>query len=116
MPTYIYSNPENENDFIEVVQGINDVHEYRKDGVLWQREYTIPNASIDTKIDPLNPKEFVAKTASKKGRLGDMFDRSKEMSIKREKIMGRDEVKEQYKKDWSAKRAGRAYPKFLEGK
>ena len=116
MALYAYSNPDNPDEYVEIVQGMNEPHVYVKDGVSWVREFYSPNAAIDTQIDPLSPKDFTNKTANKKGRLGDMFDRSKEMSIKREKIMGRDEVKEQYKKNWSAKRAGRAYPKFLEGK
>ena len=116
MGLYVYSNPNDPTEYVEVVQGMNDVHEYVDNGVKWVREYSVPMAAVDTKFDCMSSRDFALKTRSKKDRLGDLWDRSKELSEKRAKTMGRDEVKEQYKKDWSSKRLGRKFPKFLENK
>lgn len=48
----------------------------------WKRVWMKPQAGIDTKIDPFNSNQFVEKTAGK-GTLGDLWDRSAEMSAMR---------------------------------
>ena len=53
MPIYIFQNP-NTGETKEIVQKMNDLHVYKEDGVLWNRLFTIPQASIDTDIDPLS--------------------------------------------------------------
>jgi hypothetical protein len=107
MPIYIYKHPEEE-DYKEVFQKMNDSHEYfDSDGLEWKRVFTVPNASIDSHIDPHSQKEFVDKTSSKKGTVGDMMNHSKEMSeMRAESNGGVDPVKEKYYKDYSAKRNG----------
>ena len=96
MPLYLYSNPDNENEIIEIVQSMHDLHEYIVNGVKWKRRFTKPNYAIDSvKIDPFNNKDFV-KATNKKGTVGELLDRSKEMSEMRKDIAGGiDPVKEQ---------------------
>ena len=110
MPLYIYLN-ESTNEYREILQGMNDPHEYfgETDEVNepWQRVFTIPNASIDTQIDPFNSNQFVDRTGSKKGSYGDMLDYSSEMSQRRaDQAGGVDPVKEKYFKEYSKKRKG----------
>lgn len=107
MPLYIYKHPESE-EYIEVVQTMLEDHVYfDSEGVQWKRVFTIPNASIDTSVDPYSSSDFVRKTENKKGTYGDMMDYSKELSeVRASKNGGVDPVKEQYYKDYSAKRNG----------
>ena len=90
---------------------MNDPHEYFGEAdelnEPWQRVFTIPNASIDTQIDPFNSNQFVDRTGSKKGSYGDMLDYSSEMSQRRaDQAGGVDPVKEKYFKEYSKKRKG----------
>jgi len=107
MPIYIYKSPDGEK-YKEIVQGMNDKHVYfDSEGLEWKRVFTIPNASIDTCVDPYSSKEFIQKTEHKKGSYGDMMDYSKELSETRaEKNGGVDPVKEKYFKDYSKNRNG----------
>ncbi len=106
MPTYIFQHPQN-GKIVELVQGIKETHEYvDSDGVKWNRVFTIPNASIPTKIDPHSQSDFIQKTQGTKGTLGDMWDWSKELSEKREKDLGKDPVKENHLKKYSKSRKG----------
>lgn len=107
MPIYIYKHPEQE-EYVEVVQTMLEDHVYfDSDGLEWKRVFTTPNMSIDTSVDPYSSKDFVAKTANKKGTYGDMMDYSQELSHARaEKNGGIDPVKEKYYKDYADKRGG----------
>ena len=107
MPIYIYRHPDEEK-YIEVLQTMSQDHIYfDSDGLEWKRVFTVPNASIDSQIDPYSKKDFVDKTANKKGTFGDMMDHSKEMSqMRAESNGGVDPVKEKYYKDYSSKRKG----------
>lgn len=109
MPIYTYFRDSTE-EFIDLVQTMNEVHEYSgKNGLEddWRRIYFSPQMSIDTKINPFSPKEFTDRTGSKKGTVGDMLDYSSEMSDKRaEQAGGIDPVKEKYFKEYSEKRRG----------
>jgi hypothetical protein len=87
---YIYEHPF-EGRQVEVSQGMNEVHEYFEDGVKWNRVFTVPNATVDAKIDPFSSKAFLEKT-NKKGSMGDLIDRSKEMSEKRKEKAGYDPI------------------------
>jgi len=106
-PIYIYKHPENEK-HIEVFQTMMEDHVYvDSDGLEWKRVFTIPNASIDSQIDANSSKEFIEKTANKKGTVGEMMDYSKELSqVRAEKNGGVDPIKEKYYKDYAAKRKG----------
>jgi len=96
MPIYLFSNPADENEIVEVVMSVHDEHVYSKDGVKWDRVFTKPTASVDTKLDENNPKSFVKYTATRAGTLGELQDISAELSQKREEKNGIDPVKEQF--------------------
>ena len=94
-------------EYIEVLQGMNDEHVYEQDGLAWERVFLAPNASIDSDVDPFNGRQFVDATASKKGTMGDMFDYSKELSDKRAAQNGGiDPVKKKYFENYSKERNG----------
>ena len=65
MPLYLFKHP-TEEEYVEVFQGMKDKHEYfDENGLQWERRWTIPNASIDTKINPWNNEDFIRKTEIK---------------------------------------------------
>ena len=107
MGLYLYSNPENENEVVEIIQSIHDKHEYSKNGKKWHRVFTKPNYALDTQIDPYNSQDFV-KATNKKGKIQDLFDRSREASEKRKDKDGKDLVKEKYMDDWEGARKNKA--------
>ena len=113
MPIYVYKHPEKE-EYIEVLQGMNDEHVYEQDGLAWERVFLAPNASIDSDVDPFNGRQFVDATAAKKGTMGDMLDYSKELSQKRASVNGGvDPVKEKYYKKYSDERNGAKHPQQM---
>jgi hypothetical protein len=117
MPLYIFQNPETE-EFREILQGMNEPHVFEEDGVQWKRVFTVPTASIDTKIDPFSQRQFVEKTGNKKGTIGNMMDLSSELSQKREQMHGKeDPVKRKHFSDYE-KKVGKKHvadkPKFIE--
>ena len=108
-PLYTYKHPEKE-EYIEVIQGMNDEHVYvDEEGVTWDREYTSPNAQIKDTIDPFNKNQFLQKTADSKGTMGDMMDRSQELSEKRKSILGRDPAQEKFFDNYAKKRMGKRH-------
>ena len=116
MPIYVYKHPEKE-EYIEVLQGMNDEHAYEQDGLAWERVFLAPNASIDSDVDPFSGRQFVDTTAAKKGTMGDMMDYSKELSMKRaSKNGGVDPVKEKYYKKYSDERNGTKHPQDIKDK
>ena len=90
MPVYVYKHPAKE-EFIELVQSMNEEHVYFENEVQWKRIYTVPSASIDTSINPFSEKEFIQKTGTKKGTVGDMMDLSSELSQKRAELNGKED-------------------------
>lgn len=123
MPLYIYENKET-GEIREVFQNMKDKHEYfgevgNEDS--WKRVFTVPQASIDSEIDPFKPSDFVEKTGKKKGSYGDVLDRSAELSEKRADLNGGiDPIKRKYFDDYSKERNGAKHhldrPKKIEGK
>jgi len=111
MPLYTYQNP-NTGDTIDVFQGMNDNHSYSdQEGLEWKRVYQVPNASVDSQIDPNNPVAFIDATRNKKGTIGDLFDKSQELSEKRANSHGgKDPIKQKFLKDYSDKRKGAIHP------
>ena len=106
MPVYLFQNPKTK-EIVEIVQKMSDPHEYTdEEGVKHKRVYTLPNASIDTQIDPFSSREFVDKTKDKGITMGELWDASQDASEKREKVLGKDPVKEKYFKNYSKKRRG----------
>lgn len=111
MPVYIYQNPKTL-EIKEIIQSIHDKHEYLENGLKWNRIFTVPQVSTEEKLNiNSNEKDFARITGKKRGTLGDIFDVSKELSEKRQKIYGKDPVKEKYFKDWSKKRKGKKHPR-----
>lgn len=116
MPSYSFLNPET-GEIVDVVQRMTEPHTYSKDGVEWQRQFCIPQTTIDNKIDPFDSKAFVRKTGNFKGNLGDVYAASAEASEKRKKICGgKDPVQQKYFKDWSSKHKGKIHPRDRETK
>lgn len=114
MPFYLFQNPRTGH-VLEVFQRMEDEHSFTDEaGIKYERVFTSPNASIDTSIDAFDASEFARKTASKKETLGDLWDRSREAGEKREKIAGKDSVKEKYLSDYSKARGGKKLPKNLQ--
>lgn len=111
MPIYLFQHPET-NQVKEVVLGMNEPKVYQHDGVNWVRIFTIPNAAIDTQVDPHSAKDFV-KATNKKGTLGDLFDRSAELSEKRKEKIGHDPLKEKYYENYSKTRKGKKHPDVI---
>lgn len=112
MPFYTYINPDTE-EVIDVVQSINENHVYfDKNGLEWRRVFTVPevNTHGTLKADTTE-KQFSDYTRNQKGSIGDLYDRSAELSEKRKKIYGKDPVKKKYFNDWSKKRKGKVHPK-----
>ena len=109
MPIYIYQNPKT-SEIIEIRQAINDKHEYIDiEGLKWNRIFTPPELNIDS-LNPLaSEKEFLQYTKNKKGTIGDLWDKSRELSEKREKVYGKDPVKSAFEKQWSSKRKNKKF-------
>jgi len=111
MPEYLYQHPKN-NKVISLIQSIHDEHEFfDKKGVKWNRVFTVPELNTEGTLKAeSSSKEFSEFTSKKKGTVGDLWDRSKELSEKRQKMYGKDPIKNKYFKDWSKKRKGKKHP------
>lgn len=109
MPTYLFSDPQT-GQIKEVYQKMDEIHDYQENGVKFNRIFTTAEVSMDAKWDALNSKDFVAKTASHKGTYGDLLDKSKELSLKREQIMGHDPIKKQAYENFAKARKGKRHP------
>jgi len=109
MPIYLYQNPKT-GEIKEVAQKINEAHLFYEDGIEWLRIFTVPQLNTEGTLKAdCTDKQFSEFTKNKKGSIGDLWDRSKELSDKRKKVYGQDPVKEKYKKDWSKKRKNRRF-------
>lgn len=83
MPIYSFQNPET-GEVIDVFQSMNEKHEFFNEvGLEYKRVYYSPNMSIDSQIDAFSSKDFAEKTRNKKGTIGDLLNKSKELSEKR---------------------------------
>lgn len=90
---------------------MNDEHVYFEGGVQWNRVYTLPNVVIDANPNPMSNSKFVNDLSTKKGNVGDLLDRSKELSEKRAKMNGgRDPIQDKWFDDYKKKRKGKAHP------
>jgi hypothetical protein len=109
MPYYSYTNGK---ETVDILQGMNEVHEYIVDGIKWNRVYYSPQMSIDSQLDPFDNKAFIDKTGKSKDSIGSILDRSKELSAQRaEKRDGTDTLRENYLKKWKSERKGnRVHP------
>jgi hypothetical protein len=111
MPAYLYQHPETE-EVKEIIQGMNEDHEFiDEDGIKWNRLWSSPQLNTEAGIDPWSKNDFLDKTKDTKGNMGDLWDRSKEMSESRAKENdGVDPVKEKYFKKYSKERMGARHP------
>ena len=83
MPIYSFQNPET-GEIVDVIQKMNDAHTFiDENGLEYIRLFFSPNVSIDSNINAFSSKDFVEKTKNKKGTIGDLFDKSRELSEKR---------------------------------
>lgn len=106
MPIYIYKHPEKE-EYVEVFQGMNDEHSYEHEGVQWERQYTSPEISAHKITNPWDKNAFINETGSSKGTMGDLMDRSQELSNMRAKENGGiDPIKQKKFEDYSKLRGG----------
>ncbi len=80
------------------------------DGVKWKRVFTKPRMSVDTKVDCHSASDFVKATNKTNDTMGDLYDRSKEMSLKRIEKDGIDNIKESYYTNYSKRRRGTVHP------
>ncbi len=117
MPIYTFINPNTEEE-IEIVQSMKEAHVYvDENGLEWRRKWTLPNAAIDADIDPFDKNAFNRKIdgGAGKGTMGELWDRSKEMSEKRKDKLGYDPVKQKYLDNYSKDRKGKKLPKHMTG-
>lgn len=107
MPEYYFKHPK-KNKYISIIMGMNDTHEYTDEkGVKWDREWTVPQAAINTHFDPYSEKDFVKNTDNKKDSMGALWDRAKEASLKREQRNGIDPIKEKFMAAEKKRRKGK---------
>lgn len=106
MPFYIYQN-EKTGEVKEILQGMNDEHSYSENGVKWIRIFTKPNAAIDTQINPNSAADFVNNTKTKNYSIGDLWDKSAELSERRG---GKEDKVKQQALDSYKKKTGKRHP------
>lgn len=102
MPYYTFSHPET-NETKEIFFHMNDDKKYSENGVEWQRIWHKPQASVDTTFDPFSPADFAKKTGQKRGTVGDLMDKSAELSEQRTRILGTDPIREKFHQDYEKK-------------
>lgn len=106
MPLYIYKHPDKE-EYVEVYQGMNDEHSYFCDEVEWERQFTSPEISAQKITNPWDKNAFVNETKNMKGTIGDMMDKSTELSEMRAKENGGiDPLRQKKFKEYSKQRGG----------
>lgn len=111
MPYYLFKHPQKK-EIREIFFHMNDEKVYVDEkGLKWTREFVVPQASIDTNIDPYSKRAFMDKT-NKAGTFGEMMDLSKELSEKRGGVKN-DPIKKGYVKDWKQKRNLKHTPKVI---
>lgn len=103
MGLYLFRNPVT-GEVKEVSQKMDSDHVYVEGDIKYERVFVNPQASIDTKINVFDKNDFLNKTRDKKGSLGNLFDLSKECSIKREEKAGKDSLKDEYYKNYTKRR------------
>lgn len=113
MPQYVFakvSNPEVTQDLFYAMKDVPSVGTVITiEGAQWRRCFTKPRMGVDTQCDPHSARDFV-KATNKKDSVGSMWDRSKEMSLKRAEKDGVDNVKETFYRDYTRRRKGRVHP------
>lgn len=109
MPLYLYQHPTSKK-VVEIIQHMNDIHEYEENGIKFKRIWINPQASFDTKADPFSAKDF-AKVTNKKGTVGDLWSRSEEMSNERKNKDGEDKIQNEFFDKFAKSHKGKLHPK-----
>ena len=107
MPLYPFINPETgeEKDIFFAMTGEKKYTD--EDGVEWKRSFITPQVNTVGSIDPWSSNDFISKTSTGKGNMGDLMDRSAELSAQRaEQHGGTDPVKKEYFKKYAKERNG----------
>lgn len=103
MPEYSFRNPKT-GEIRTLFQRALAEHVYfDDDGLEWIREFDIPFAAIDSKLDPNDKSGFLDKTRKKNYNYGELSDISSELSKKRERERGVDPIREAKMKAYEAK-------------
>ena len=107
MPLYLYQNPKTK-EYIEIIQTMSEEHSFvDPQGLKWDRIFTSPEISSQKITDPWDKNSFINETKNMKGTIGDMMDKSTELSNMRAKENGGiDPLKTQKFKDYSKERGG----------
>lgn len=115
MPLYLFENTKT-NEIHEVVYHMNETKDYRGPNGnaapgTWRRVWTKPQMAVDAiAIDPYSASDYV-KATNKKGTIGDLYDRSSELSKKRaDREGGYDPVQEKFFENYSKRRKGKKHP------
>jgi hypothetical protein len=109
MPIFLYRHPETQ-EIREIIQSVHEPHTYKdENGTEWHREFTVPQAAIDTKWDANSGVDFANKTRNKKGTIGDMIDKSRELSKQREEKNGVDLIKQKHYDEYAKLRHGKRH-------
>lgn len=77
-----------------------------ENGVAWKRIIENPNMAVDSKWDAFSERDFINKSATKRGSVGDLWQKSQELSEQREAKAGVDGVKEKFYADYQKKHRG----------
>lgn len=113
MPQYLFCHPEDDSQVVEVFFHMNDKKFYiDENGLEWRRVFTVPQACIDSDFDPRNRDEFIRRGA-KYSTLGDLMDKSRELSEKRAEKDGFDKTKRKFFDEYSRARNGKKHPDDL---
>ena len=89
---------------------MNDEHSFTDEkGVKWNRIFTKPQAAIDTQFSATDSRDFIQKTRGKNYSLGQLWDKSAELSEKRGGMSGQDEVREKAESAYKEK-TGKKHP------
>ncbi len=116
MPLYLFQNPKTQ-EYQEVFFGMNDDKTFiDESGLKWQRVYVSPELNTAGTTDPWSHNDFMEKTSSKKGTVGDMMAHSEELSQIRKDQRGIDPLKQKYYKNYSKQRGGAKHPKEIKEK
>ena len=109
MPIYIYQHPKTKK-IVEILQSMSEEHIYiDAKGQKWNRVFTKPQASIDTQVNLHDPKDFVKKTRDKNYSLGQLWDKSAELSEKRGGNSGQDKIRNKAEHKYE-KQTGKKHP------
>lgn len=116
MPIYIFKHPEKEQ-YKEIFFKMNDEKKFIDENNLeWKRVFTSPELSTFGETDPWSHNDFMDKTSSKKGTVGDMMNHSEELSQKRKDKLGYDPLKKKFYENYSKARGGAKHPKEIKEK